>query len=107
MNDYVAACLGMDGAVFDKYEDAFDVEITDNDVYDALFDCASYGDYSRFGSCILQSMWAKVAEDYNDVLDEEKFECDTSSTSCPDFYYDGKRVDSKKDLDKIVESLEI
>lgn len=103
MNDFVASCLGMDGEVFDEYCDAFDVEIDEDDVKEALNMCC--GDYFSFGQTILETMWGKVVSHYSQWLDEDKFDCDCSSPSYPDFYYDGESVKSNEDLDAIVERL--
>lgn len=101
MNKFVASCLYMDGAVFDKYCDAFGVDIDEVDVFEALEQCGK--DYKQFGIIILEKMWKYVVEEYSHLLDEEKFDCDCSSPSYPDFYYDGEHVTSKEDLDAIVE----
>ena len=103
MNSFVASCLYMDGAVFDEYCDAFDVDMTEEDVHETLDRCYGCGDYNAFGPEILRCMFEKVIREYRDVLDEGKFDYDFSSPSYPDFYYDGKHINSKADLDEIVE----
>lgn len=104
MNGFVASCLYMDGEVFDKYCEAFDVDIDDDDVYETLNRCC--GDYHAFGTLILGCMFDKVIEEYKDRLDEEKFDYDFSSPSYPDFYYDGEHIESKDDLEDIIDNIE-
>jgi len=106
MNDFVVSCLFMDGAVFDEYCDAFDVDMTEEDVHETLDRCHGCGDYHAFGPMILECMFDKVVAEYKDVLDEDKFDYDFSSPSYPDFYYDGEHITCKADLDEIVEKLE-
>ena len=101
MNRFVASCLYMDGEVFDKYCDAFGVDMEEGDIFDALNECNQ--EYKQFGVIILEKMWNKVVEEYAPLLDQEKFSCDCSSPSYPDFYYDGENVCSSEDLDAIVE----
>lgn len=103
MTKFVATCLFMDGKVFDKYCDAFDVDMEGEDIYEALNECGK--NYLNFGIIILEKMWKKVVDKYSHILDEEKFDCDCSSPSYPDFYYDEERVESKDDLDAIVEKV--
>jgi hypothetical protein len=105
MNKFVATCLFMDGEVFDQYCDAFDVDIEDEDVYEALRLCDGTN-YRSFGVIILERMWAKVVERNTPVLDESKFDCDCSSPSFPSFYYDEEEVKSQADLDRIIEELD-
>ena len=101
MEQFLAYSLRLDGAVFDKYCDAFGVDIDEPDMYDALDACE--GNYKYFGGFILERMWQHVIEKYEELLDADKFYCDCSSTSHPDFYYDNEIVCSKDDLDAIAE----
>lgn len=103
MNSFVASCLFMDGKVFDKYCDAFDVDMTEEDVHETLDRCN--GEYNAFGPLILECMFDKVIREYRDVLDENKFDYDFSSPSYPDFFYDGEHITCKSDLDEIVNKL--
>jgi len=101
MVDFVALCLNMNGEVFDKCEEAFGVDIGEYEVCDALYECKN--DWSQFGRIILEKMWSMVVEEYSDKLNEEYFDCDCTSTFYPNFYYKGKRVRCREDLDRLVE----
>lgn len=102
MTDFVCSCLGIDGAVIDRLCDQFNVDLSEEDVHAAIRD--SGDDLTDTGRMILQTIMAYIVEN-NPLLDAEKFDCDVSLPSYPDFYYDGKNITSQEDLDDIADEL--
>jgi len=96
---FIECCLFTDFDVIDDFLESFDVDMTQDDVNEALERCC--GRYKGFGIIILEIMWGKVIDYYRGVLDANKFDCDCSSPSYPHFYYDGMEITSKGDLDEI------
>lgn len=97
--NFVCTCMGIDGDVIDKLCDDFDLDIEDNDVYDAL---KTLNPKDRWAPArhILGVLLDQIIDKYPQ-LDRSKFTSDFSSPSYPDMYYDGERFDSKKELDRI------
>ncbi len=103
MTDFMAACFFMDGPIIDKICDDFDIDIEEEEFFEVLQVCQQ--DYKLVGREMLRKLFQKIVEQYNGLLDEEKFEFDVSSPSYPNFYYDCNEIKSKSDLDKLVEKL--
>lgn len=104
MNDFVCSCLNMDGRVIDRITDDFGIDFDEFDVLECLRE-KSTEELKGVGRELLHKALDKIIEDYPE-LDSDKFEYDFSSPSYPDMYYDGKRFDTKEELDAIVEQLE-
>ena len=104
MNDFVCSCLGMDGGVLDRLCDDFDIDFDEWDVYE----CLEHRDRDGLlgvGRYFLSQVLDKIIENYPDLC-PEKFSWDFSSTSYPDFYYDGRRFSTKKELDDILAEID-
>ncbi len=105
--DFVCRCFGIDSNVIDGLCDDFDVYITDDDVFDA-FSVQRRTDSTNawnIGRELLYIVFRKIVDNYPE-LDEDMFDWDVSSPSCPDFYYGDEHIRNKEDLDRIIEQLE-
>lgn len=95
---FVCVSLGIDGHVLDELCDDFDVDITDDELIQAVKEGVHYT--WGVGMELLMLVFAKIKAKYPE-LEEEKIDCDVSSPSYPSFYYDGHEFHSKRELDAI------
>lgn len=106
-NDFLCCCLGIQGSVIDELCDEFDVDISDDDVYDAL-NVQGHIESSNawnIGRELLTIVYRKIMDKYEE-LDRDEFDWDVSSPGDPDFYYKGEKIYNKEQLDDLVEMLE-
>lgn len=99
--EFVCRCLGIDGNVVDKICEEFDIDLSDEEVYQAV------ESFNRFvhwgvGMALLRILFDKIIESYKDKLDADKFDHDFSSPSYPCMYYDGEEFSTKEELDTFV-----
>ena len=95
---FVCSTLGIDGHVIDELCEDFDVDITDEDVFQAIKDGVSHT--WGVGMELLVIVLWKIMELYPE-LEGEKFDYDVSSPSYPVFTYDGHEFHTKRQLDDI------
>lgn len=96
--------LGVDGHVIDSITDEFDVDLTDDDVLEAIRH-SNEDNHWGAGQYLLTRLYEQIIEQYKNILDEDLFDWDVSSPSYPDFIYDGQRITTRQQLDDIAEQL--
>lgn len=102
--DFIASCLMVPTKEIDRLCDEYDVDFSDEDVYEMLNNCA--GDvfhehhFNRFGQLLVNHIAFEIAAKYTDVLDENKLEIDFDGCEVV-ITYDDVLIESKKQLDEI------
>ena len=102
--DFIASCLMVPTKEIDRLCDEYDVDFSDEDVYEMLNNCA--GDcfhehnFNRFGAMLVRHIAFEIAAKYTDVLEEGKFDigydgCEVVIT------YDDVLIENKAQLDEI------
>lgn len=114
MNDFICSCFGIDDKVIDRLCDDFGVDLDEEDVFKAF---SVIGDDRYFTTSaffmeigkkrlaiaeeFLYIIFEKIIDKYE--LDADKTDCDFSSPSYPDFYYNGVWFTTKEELEKLLE----
>lgn len=106
MNEFVSVCLGlgMTGRKVDEICDNFGIDISDENIYEALGACPR-DDYRSFGNILISDLYAQVVSEWAEQLDEEKFDWYVNGDDSH-LYYDGEEVWSCDDLQEILDKLE-
>jgi hypothetical protein len=98
--DFILSILGCDANVLDEYQEAFLVDIQNEDIQDAFNDCGD--NCESFGQRLLIKFWERVIRTYEYLgLDTDKFSYDFSYPSYPEFYYGNERVTCSDDFFKL------
>lgn len=100
MNEFIGVCLGFGNldTTFDKYCDAFDIDFSDDDVYEAIRCCR---DPRNVGSFLYHDLFERIIDKYDDQLDWEMFDYDING-AWSRLYYNGVGVYSPHDLEEII-----
>lgn len=101
-NTFFCITLGVDGSVIDNICDEFDVDLTDDDVLEAIRHSDKDNEWGA-GQYLLMRLYEQIVEEYDYALDKDKFDWDVSSPSYPDFIYDGQQITTRRQLDALVE----
>lgn len=102
--DFIASCLMVPTKEIDRLCDEYDVDFSDEDVYEMLNCCA--GDvfhrhnYQSFGRMLFRHVACEIEEKYTDVLDEDKLDIDFDGCEVV-ITYDDVVIESKAQLDEI------
>ena len=102
--DFIASCLMVPTKEIDRLCDEYDVDFSDEDVYEMLNNCA--GDvfhehhFNRFGAMLVRHIAFEIAAKYTDVLEEDKFGIDFDGCEVV-ITYDDVLIESKEQLDEI------
>ena len=101
MNDFIGCCLGFGtlDTTFDKYCDAFDIDFSDDDVFEAI-DCCRKNP-RNVATFLYHDLFERIIEQYEDRLDREVFDYDING-ACSRLYYNGVGVYSPQDLEEII-----
>ena len=93
----------------DELCDEYYLGFGDNDIDDILNRCSGdsshESNYESVGNMLVRKLFQDIIEDYNDVLDDDKFDCYINGDNSY-LIYDGKSIHSKKELDAIYEKAE-
>lgn len=106
--DFMAACLMVPTQLIDDLCDEYNVDFGEEDVFEMLNNCA--GDcfhkhsFRNFGSMLIRHVLFEIAEQYTDVLDEDKFDFDIDGRDSA-IIYDGVRIENKQQLDEIYDKV--
>lgn len=107
MNEFVSVCLGlgMTGRKVDEICDNFGIDISDENIYEALGVCPR-DDYRSFGNLFIHDLYQKIIDEWVEQgLDEEKFDYDCNGDASR-LYYNGETICSCDDLQEILDKLE-
>jgi hypothetical protein len=95
--DFILSTLGCDANVLEKCQEAFLVDIEDEDIQYTLKECG--GNCESFGKFLLIAFWWRVIRTYDYLgLDNDKFGYDFNSPSYPEFYYGNESVTCSDDF---------
>ena len=108
-NDFVScAVLRIPCEFVDKLCDEYDLDFGGDDIEDLLNccsgDCFHESHYESVGNMLLRKLFQDIIDKYNDVLDEEKFDCYIDGNDSH-LIYDGETIHSKKELDAIYDKV--
>lgn len=104
MDKFILTCFGIDAEVLERLCEEFDLDWSEEDV----FDCFKNVDYSRthcnWGAAInlLDKTLEKIIEKYEDDADADDFDYDFSSPSFPHFYYKDKPFKTTEELEELI-----
>lgn len=102
--DFIASCLMVPTKEIDRLCDEYDVDFSNEDVYEMLNNCA--GDvfhephFKSFGAMLVWHIAFEIAAKYTDVLEEDKLGIDFDGCEVV-ITYDDVLIESKKQLDEI------
>lgn len=101
MNDFIGVCLGFGSldSTFDKYCDAFGIDFSDDDVYEAISCCSR--NLRNVGSFLYHDLFERIIEEYEDQLDREVFDYEINGY-CSRLYYNGVPIFSPQDLEEFI-----
>ena len=109
LGSVIAQNTKLDGDLFDRYCMAFEANIDISFVEEVFWKCRARGkhgykwDLARFSEVAYQCLWDCVGWSYRHRLELDKFTFEFDSLNDkPLFLYDGKRMESKADLDKLL-----
>ena len=101
MNEFIGVCLGFGclDTTFDKYCDAFDINFSQDDVYEAIDCCRS--NLRCVADFLYQDLFERIIDKYEYQLDRGFFDYECNGC-CSRLYYNGVPIFSPQDLEEFI-----